>query len=81
MKEQQSATVKMCGQNKDTRFRILQSSRFVILWLRTPRIPNSVANPDLYRFRGESKLGGGYCATGSSTRGNFTLGDERATMC
>jgi hypothetical protein len=34
-----------------------QNTRFVILHLRTPRIPNSPANPHLYMFWGEKKFG------------------------
>jgi hypothetical protein len=57
VEERQSAGVKMHGESKDPRLKIL-SSCFVILLLWTPRVPNSVANPHHYMFRDEKKFGG-----------------------
>jgi hypothetical protein len=39
--------------------------------------PNSVANTELYMFRGEKKFRGGHCATRSLTGGNCTVRDEK----
>jgi hypothetical protein len=49
--------VDICGESEDLRFIILLSY-FVILLLPTPRIPNSVANPDVYMFRCGKKFQG-----------------------
>jgi hypothetical protein len=71
--------VKMRGESEDPRLKIL-SSYFVILHFRTPIIPNLVANADLYMFRGETKPGGGHCATRIWTCGTCTVKDKKEVI-